>query len=271
MMAWELAAVFRALAEDTDQGAGNIAAAMARFTGTTADTEDGNVARTLAADAETARAIAAIGREPDMLADSTPAGTGWADAGRTPAAAGWAGAGHVEASSPEAEAAYAAIRGNAGDVSKIAENTGISPDIIVQVKTHLFLTEHDIPIGPNNVAHGYFTADEEIAGLWGKAEDGTLNPAQQSRLRSLISHEYVESRLMESGMSYRSAAPEAWNGDEQTFNPRYFGAHEVAPIAANGSLRQWPTLGLTPPAAPIAPDLSNLEDVVNAARKGLKL
>ena len=270
-MPGELSAVFRALAADTDQAAGNIAGAMARFTETTADTEDGNVARTLAADAENARAITAIGREPDTLAGGTPAGTVWADAASTPAGAGWAGAGHVEASSPEAEAAYAAIRANAGDVPRIAGNTGISPDIIAQVKNHLFLTEHDVPVGPDNVAHGYFTADEEIAGLWGKAEDGTLNAAEQSRFRSLISHEYVESRLMESGMPYRSAAPEAWNGDEQTFNPWHFGAHEVAPIAATGSLRQWPALGLTPPATPIAPDLSNLDDVVNAARKGLKL
>jgi hypothetical protein len=259
-MPGELSAVFRALAEDTDRAAGNIASAMARFTETTADTEDGNVARTLAADAESARAIAVIGRDPVTLADGT---------GR--AGTGWAGAGHVEASSPEAEAAYAAIRANTGDVPAIAANTGISQDIIAQVKNHLFLTEHDVPIGPGEVAHGYFTADEEIAGLWGKAEDGTLNPAQQGRFRSLISHEYVEGRLMESGMPYRSAAPEAWNGDEQTFNPPYFGAHEVAPIAATGSLRQWTVLGLTPPAAPIAPNLSNLEDVVNAARKGLKL
>ena len=95
-MPGELSAVFRALAEDTDQAAGNIAGAMARFTETTAVTEDGNVARTLAADAENARAIAAIGRDSVTVADGSPAGTGWA------------GAGHIEASSPGAEAAYAA-------------------------------------------------------------------------------------------------------------------------------------------------------------------
>ena len=259
MAGWELEAVFRALAEDTDQAAGNIAGAIARFTDSTADTEDGNAARTLAADAESARAIAAIGRESDPLAGGRPAGTGWA------------GAGHIEASSPEAEAAYAAICGNDSDIPKIAENTEISPDIIAEVKNHLFLTEHDVPIGPGQVAHGYFTASETIARLWTKATEATLTDDEQDEFRSLVSHEYVESRLIESGLPYRSAAPEAWDGDVQLFNPLYFGAHEIAPLASSGSLKLWPALGLTPPAAPIAPDLSNLDDVVNAARKGLKL
>jgi len=255
-MPGELSAVFRALAEDTDQAAGNIAGAMARFTETTADTEDGNVARTLAADAENARAIAAIGRDPAGLAGRAPAGTGWA------------GAGHVEASSPEAEAAYAAIRANTGDVSRIAGNTGISADIIAQVKNHLFLTEHDVPVGPGQIAHGYFTAREDIGSLWNKAEEGTLDSSEQDDFRSLMSHEYVESRLMDGGMPYRSAAPEAWDDGAQLFNPQYFGAHEVAhevaPVAEDGSLRQWPALGLTPPETPIASDLSNLTEVVNA-------
>ena len=81
-MPGELSAVFRALAEDTDQAAGNIAGAMARFTVTTADTQDGNVARTLAADAENAQAIAAIGRDSVTVAD------GFASRGRAGPALG---------------------------------------------------------------------------------------------------------------------------------------------------------------------------------------
>ncbi len=172
------------------------------------------------------------------------------------AGTGWTGAGHIEPSSPEDEAAYTAIRENTSDVPKIAENTGIGQDIIAQVKNHLFMTEHDVTVGPNQVAHGYFTADEEIASLWRKAAEGSLDAAEQNEFRSLMSHEYVESRLIESGMPYRSADPEAWDGMDQVFNPSHFGAHDVAPLAHNGSLSQWPTLGLTPPEAPIAPDLS---------------
>jgi hypothetical protein len=248
-MPGELAALFRALAGDTDQAAGSMATAISRFTVATADTEDANVGRTLAADADTARAIAAIRSD-----------TG-----------GWAGAGHIEDSTPETEAAYTAIRANPGDVARIAENTGINEEVLAQAKTHLFMTEHDVPIAPGQIAHGYFTADEETAAQWARAEDGTLNPAQAMRFRSLIAHEYVESRLMESGMPYRSADPEAWDDDYQDFNAQHFGAHEVAPKSSDASISQWGDLGLTPPEEPIAPDLSNLDNVVEAARRGLHL
>jgi RHS repeat-associated protein len=65
----ELAAVFEGLAADADQAGGDIAGSMARFTESTADTEDGNVARTLAADSKSARGIRAIGRQSDADAD----------------------------------------------------------------------------------------------------------------------------------------------------------------------------------------------------------
>jgi hypothetical protein len=248
-MPGELAAVFRSLADDTSEAAGSIATTISRFTVTTADTEDANVARTLAADADTARAITAI------RADTS----------------GWSGARYIEASSPEEEAAYAAIRASTTDVARIAANTGISEDIIAQVKTHLLLTEHDVPVGPNQIVRGYFTADEETAAQWARAEDGTLTPAQAVRFRSLMAHEYVESHLMAAGMPYRSADPEAWVGDFQDFNAQHFGAHDVAPQAHDGSMVQWADLGLTPPTDPIAPDLSNIDNVVEAARRGLHL
>ena len=248
-MPGELGAIFRSLADDTSEAAGSIATAIGRFTVTTAHTEDANVARTLAADADTARAIKAI----------------------RPNAGGWSGARYIEASSPGEEAAYAAIRASATDVPAIAANTGISEDIIAQVKTHLFLTEHDVPVGPNQIVHGYFTADEETAAQWARAEEGALSPAQAVRFRSLMAHEYVEKHLMAAGMPYRSADPEAWVGDYQDFNAQHFGAHDVAPLAEDGSLGLWADLGLPPPTDPIAPDLSNIDNVVEAARRGLHL
>ncbi len=252
-MPGELAAVFRSLADDTSEAAGSIATAIGRFTVTTADTEDANVARTLAADADTARAITALHTDTGSL-------TG-----------GWSGARYIEASSPGEEAAYAAIRASTTDVAEIAANTGISEDIIAQVKTHLFLTEHDVPVGPNQIVRGYFTADQDTAAQWARAEDGTLTPAQAVRFRSLMAHEYVEKHLMAAGMPYRSANPEAWVGDFQDFNAQHFGAHDVAPQAHDGSMSQWADLDLTPPTDPIAPDLSNIDNVVEAALRGLHL
>jgi hypothetical protein len=267
----ELAAVFKGLAEDAGDAGEQIAESIANFTDDTADIEDANVARTLAADADTARAAAAIGNQADLEAGLLGPDAGIDEALTPTSTGGWTGAGHVESSSLEEEAAYAAIRANTDDVPKVAENTGIDEDIIGQVKSHLFMTEHDVPVGPDEVAHGYFTADGQIASLWNKAQEGSLSPGELDMFRSLMSHEYVESRLMELGMPYRSADPDAWENGDQLFNPSHFGAHDVAPVPSNGSLRQWPALGLIPPKTPIAADLSNIDVLVSAARKGLKL
>jgi hypothetical protein len=248
-MPGELAALFRSLADDTDQAVDSMATAISRFTVATADTEDANVARTLAADADTARAISAI---------------------RT-GTSGWSGARYIESSSPEEEAAYAAIRASRADVPEIAANTGIAEEIITQVKTHLFLTEHDVPVAPGQVVHGYFTADQDTADLWAKAEAGTLDAGELKRFQSLMAHEYVESHLMATGMPYRSAAPGAWVNGERTLSPSHFGAHDVAPRSSDGLFTHWPTIGLAPPDISIAPDLSNIDDVINAARRGLNL
>jgi hypothetical protein len=64
------------------------------------------------------------------------------------------GAGHIEQSSHAAEDAYAAIRADTGDVSSIARNTGLDEDVVAQVKKHLFMTEHDVPVGPGQVRRG---------------------------------------------------------------------------------------------------------------------
>ena len=185
----------------------------------------------------------------------------------------WTGAGHVEFSSPQEEAAYAAIRANTGDVEAISANTGISPAIIAQVKKHLFLTEHDVPVPPDGrIVRGYFTADEWIATLWNRAELGTLSRSEQGQIRNLLAHEYVESHLMAAGMPYRSSDPAAWDEDgSPVFNTSHFGAHEAAPNSHSGGLRHWSSLGLTPPDDPIAPDLSNIDEVVGAALAGLRL
>jgi hypothetical protein len=184
-------------------------------------------------------------------------------------AGGWSGAGYIERSTPEAEAAYDAIRASADDVSAIARNTGIDEGVVAQVKNHLFMTEHDVPVGPHRIAHGYFTPSDYIADLWKKADEGSLGEAEQVQFRSLLTHEYVESRLMEDGMPYRSADPASWDDGDIIFNPSNFGAHEAAPNSSTGSMRHWPLLGLNPPAGPIASDLSNIDDVVDAARRGL--
>jgi hypothetical protein len=253
-MPGELAALFRSLADTMGDAAGSMAGTISRFTETTADIEDANVARTLAADADadSAHAIAALRRDNGSLSG------------------GWTGARYIEASSLKEEAAYTEIRASTTDVAQIAANTGISEDIIGQVKTHLFLTEHDVPIGANEIVYGYFTADRDTAKLWAKAEAGTMDSSEDKRFRSLMAHEYIEKHLMADGMPYRSAHPAAWANDREV-NPYHFGAHEAAPRSADGKFTHWAKLRRTPPEAPVASDLSNIDDVLNAVRRGLKL
>jgi hypothetical protein len=243
-----LAAAFKTLAVDAVRTARDIAHSAAGIAEKTADIEERNLRDLLDSDARAGDAFDKIGREP---------------------VGGFTGAGHIEQSSRAAEDAYAAIRADTGDVPSIAANTGIDEDVVAQVKKHLFMTVHDVPVGPGQVRSGYFTADERIAELWNKAGRRPLGPDDLNELRSLMSHEYVESRLMESGMPYRSADPASWEDGEIIFNPRHFGAHEAAPTASAASMRHWRALGLTPPSEPIAPDLSNIDDVVDAAKEGL--
>lgn len=233
----ELAALFRGLAADAASAAERIAHSVGGIVETTADIEESNLQRLLETDSRVADSF-------NNLRSVSRVRAG-----------GWSGAGYIERSTPEAEAVFDAIRASTGDVSSIARNTGIDEDVIAQVKNHLFMTEYDVPVGPNQIAHGYFTPSDYIAELWNKAEQGSLSKTDQDDFRSLLAHEYVESRLMEDGMPYRSADPATWEDGMIEFNPAYVGAHEVAPLSSNGSLRLWPALGLTPPDGPIAADL----------------
>ncbi len=194
------------------------------------------------------------------------------DAGRSRTlfrSGGWTGAGFAERSSGAEEQAYLEIR-TTDDVDDIATRTGLSVDMISRVKQHLFMEEHDIPAGPNNVVHAHFTPSAYIADLWKGAASGTLSVQGQASFRALVAHEYVESRLMETGMPYRSAHPEAYEPDGYAvFNPEHFGAHEVAPRSSDGDLRHWKRLGIVQPDEALRPDLKNIDSLVEAALRQL--
>ncbi|MFJ8214551.1 hypothetical protein [Streptomyces sp. NPDC096033] len=178
-----------------------------------------------------------------------------------------------------AVAKYARIREATEDVPRIAENYGIDPAILERAKSNLFLEKHDVynGPGPENFKSGvYFTAYDEIAMLWEKAEKGTLKDLEGS-FRGLIIHEYVEGRLLEAGAPFTSGHPSAW-ADTRDWGNGHIGAHDVAPISmrgapptARGTLVLWPKMGLEIPEFTLADDLSNLDVLVEAAKKGFKL
>jgi hypothetical protein len=172
---------------------------------------------------------------------------------------------------------YVSMRTETIDVPKVAEAAGLDPALVEVAKRNLFVNTHDVPIRGGDLRRGYFTPIEQVAQLWTAAMDGkALIPDQVRELRSLIAHEYVEARLLEAGVPYRYADPRLWGeeGDFYDFSREHAGAHEVAPKSLQGSegvdlLRHWKLLGLKPPPGGLAPDLSNLDDIVRFAREGM--
>lgn len=171
---------------------------------------------------------------------------------------------------------------NRGNVETIAENTGMEPSVIQTAKENLFLQRHDVETELGVTRHNvFFTPDSQIADLWKKAEANKLSDMEQAQFRNHVAHEYVENKLLEMGMPYRSLDPRVWEGDSAYLSDHsLIGAHDVAPAALRatpmvtegvGALSHWRRIGIEPPAEPILDDLSNVDLLVDAIKKGLNL
>jgi hypothetical protein len=173
---------------------------------------------------------------------------------------------------------YVNMRTRTDDVPKVAEAAGLDPALVEVAKRNVFVNTHDVAIGPGDLRHGYFTPLEQIADLWKEAMEGTLKgkPKEINELRSLIAHEYVEAKLLEAGMPYNYADPDLYDDDGgYPDDLKNAGAHAAAPLSLHGTkidlLRHWPRkLGLIPPEGGLAPDLSNLDEIVEIAKEGLE-
>ncbi|MGZ0149002.1 hypothetical protein ACXJJ3_18145 [Kribbella sp. WER1] len=172
---------------------------------------------------------------------------------------------------------YRRIR-EADDLDALAENSGMPREVIDEAKQHLFQRQHDVAIGPGEVRHGYFTPYAEFGDLWERVASGNeLTDGQRQEFRSLLAHEYVESKLMQAGVPYKSADPGAWTlAGMMRVSMDYPSAHNIAPLSAQSRpkdlLRLWDDpLGLPRGDLRVAEDLSNLDEVVRVAKKGLGL
>ncbi|WP_433828955.1 hypothetical protein ACQP2E_06540 [Actinoplanes sp. CA-015351] len=175
--------------------------------------------------------------------------------------------------SERAAEAYRRIRHSPEDTPLIAANTGLDPRIIEVMRQNLFVQQHDVALGPNQVERGFFTPDERTAALWDGAARGTLDPDDVTAFRSLAAHEYVENRLMEAGLPYRSAHPDAFDADGDRIMSRdHPGAHELAPNAwrADAPLQHWRVFGIDSSGIRMADDLSNLDTIVDTVLRGLR-
>ncbi|CAL9478392.1 hypothetical protein SUDANB121_02999 [Nocardiopsis dassonvillei] len=165
---------------------------------------------------------------------------------------------------------YNEIRATDGDVDRISENTGYDSNVLNEIKQHLFFREHpDVPAPPDGrLRSGRFAAMDHIADLWRKAEAGTLDASEASHFRRLVAHEYVEARLMDEGVPYRSRDPQLWNDDYYIPTRDSNGAHDISPLEGNpNSFALWEKWGIPQPEANfrIADDMSNLDGAVRNA------
>ncbi|MEU8814909.1 hypothetical protein [Actinoplanes sp. NPDC048796] len=167
--------------------------------------------------------------------------------------------------------AYLRIRNSPEEAAIVAANTGIDPAVVARMHRNLFVEEHDIALGPDWVERGYFTPDDDIADMWEGAVRGGLSADESLDFRALVAHEYVENKLMEAGFPYRSSHPDSFNAEgDSIVNPADPGAHDLAPNAwrPEAPLAHWSAFGLRGDELEIAPDLSNLDEIVDAALRG---
>jgi hypothetical protein len=124
--------------------------------------------------------------------------------------------------------------------------------------------------GPNRTVQAYFTPDDEVARLWLGAAEGSLEPPDVESFRRLLVHEYVESKLMDSGMPYRSTDPAAYARGFNEPTAERHGAHDVAPLrdAARPPFDHWLAVFGRPADITVASNLTNLDEVVEHILRG---
>lgn len=140
------------------------------------------------------------------------------------------------------------------DVATIAGNYGIPVDIVQTVKNHYWIEDHLQLWSDGTFQVGRFGITPDDVSEWQNAIANTLNSDQELQFRRFIAHEYVESKLMEKGLSYRAMVTRF------AYDASDFGAHDAAPLINNGtyiSLNR-----LSSPPDPNVTDFGNLNDIV---------
>ncbi|MET9919405.1 hypothetical protein ABZZ04_20225, partial [Streptomyces sp. NPDC006435] len=193
------------------------------------------------------------------------------------------GARYVDEPTPHAGRVYDEIRAtpDSVDIPAISRNTGIDPSVLQRVKTHLFRTEHVVVAEKGVAREGLFTPRDDIGDLWQAAGQRSLEPDEALKLQRLIAHEYMESHLMEAGLPYVFDNANSWEVDmvNGVADGHYrawpeswadAGAHELTVSERRGGFAQWEGLGLDAPKIELATDLSNIDEVMEAAFQELR-
>lgn len=102
-----------------------------------------------------------------------------------------------ERADEHAQRYYAAVRKMKTDVSKIAQNTGFSSELVQSIKDFIFMDKHDLGDRTD-----YFDPDYKMAESWQRLIDGKdIKPHDLT----LLKHEQMERELMKQGYSQAEA------------------------------------------------------------------
>ena len=114
------------------------------------------------------------------------------------------------------------------DVVKIADNTGISLNIIEKVKEHYFIKEHLIRTD-KGFEIGRFERTKSDIDEWKDAIQGFEDVEDLKLFKRVLAHEYIESKLMEQGINYKSF------DDLNSWYSYNAGAHDHSPLIKDSS------------------------------------
>jgi hypothetical protein len=124
---------------------------------------------------------------------------------------------------------YATVLSQINDIENISQNLGVSEHIISRVRQHVYLSSRPVATGPNQVEDIFFSPIRQYADDWLNVANGRLEKVDLADFKRFLAHEYVESRLIEMGIPFRSSNPKAWGVSGNSATPEHFGAHDIAP------------------------------------------
>jgi hypothetical protein len=146
------------------------------------------------------------------------------------------------------------IANDTSDIAIIASNYDIPLPIMQRVKNHYWVDEHFVLADDGTFKIGRFEKIDDYNNEWISAKEKTLSFADEKIFRNLIAHEYIEAKLIDNGMNFRSFKRYDFRSSAD------FGAHDLAPIINNG---EYYDLGrLSNPPFPVTSDFSNLDEIV---------
>jgi hypothetical protein len=141
------------------------------------------------------------------------------------------------------------------DVAQVSNNLGININIVQEMKQHMFIREHLIEVGEGVFVKGRFAVSEYVTDLWNQVKAGDLSMGKGNELTSLISHEYIEAKVMQEGMIYRRSI--------RPISAFQYGAHDISSRDFFTDFSQWSIMNRKIPPFVLNPNLGNIDEIIS--------